>query len=65
MAEAYACLWWIPAGHVPTVAEAAQRLELIRRHGCTPESFNFGEAFSAPDAAAGGQPFSFKDSCPA
>lgn len=65
MAEAYTCLWWIPAGHVPTVEEAAQRLELIRRQGPTPESFHFGEAFSAPDTAAGGEPFTFKDTCPA
>lgn len=65
MAEAYTCLWWIPAGHVPTVEEAAQHLELIRRQGPTPESFHFGEAFSAPDTAAGGEPFTFKDTCPA
>jgi hypothetical protein len=65
MAEAYTCLWWIPAGHVPTVAEAAQRLSLIREQGPTAESFHFGEAFSAPDSAAAGQSFSFKDTCPA
>jgi hypothetical protein len=65
MIEAYSCMWWVPAGHLPTVEEAAQRLELIRKHGSTPESFNLGEAFSAPDAAQGGERFSFKDSCPA
>lgn len=65
MAEAYACLWWIPAGHIPTVEEAAQRLKLIRERGPTPESFNFGEAFPAPDLAAGGERFSLKDTCPA
>lgn len=65
MAEAYYCLWWVPAGHQPTPAEAAQRLEMLRRQGPTPESFHFGEAFSAPDAAVAGAPFSFKDSCPA
>ncbi|KYF52183.1 hypothetical protein BE08_03945, partial [Sorangium cellulosum] len=26
MKEAYAVLWWIPAGHIPTVAEAEERL---------------------------------------
>ena len=65
MAEAYTCMWWIPAGHLPTVEEAAQRLALIRERGPTAESFNFGEAFSAPDAAVGSERFSFKDSCPA
>ena len=65
MAEAYTCMWWIPAGHLPTVMEAAHRLDLIRQHGPTPDSFHFGEAFPAPDAAQGAQPFSFKDTCPA
>lgn len=65
MVEAYTCLWWVPAGHVPTVEEAAQRLALIREKGPTPESFHFGEAFSAPDSGTGSQPFSFKDACPA
>lgn len=61
----YLVLWWVPEGHRPTVEEAAQRLELLREKGPTAEAFHFGEAFSAPDAASGGQPFSFKDICPA
>jgi hypothetical protein len=58
-------LWWVPAGHRPTVAEAAARLELLRAKGASPEAFHFGEAFSAPDAANAGAPFSIGDSCPA
>jgi hypothetical protein len=65
MMDAYMCLWWVPAGHRPTVAEAVARLRQLRQHGPTPESFTFGEAFAAPDAQAGGAPFSFKDICPA
>jgi len=65
MADAYMCLWWVPAGHEPTVAEAHARLEHLRANGPTPESFTFGEAFSAPDAREAAAPFSFKDSCPA
>src|SRR5262245_3504050 len=65
MADAYMVLWGVPAGHRPTTAEAAARLEHLRQHGPTPEAFNFGEAFAAPDAAQPGQPFSFKDACPA
>jgi len=65
MVEAYMCLWWVPAGHEPTLAEAAQRLDHLRQHGPTAESFTFGEAFSAPDAPTAGAAFSFKDSCPA
>ena len=45
------CLWWIPAGHIPTVAEARERLELYQRHGATPESFWFSQRFPAPELA--------------
>ncbi len=65
MAEAYVVLWWVPAGHEPTVEEAAERLELVRRQGPTPEAFNFGEAFPPPDAVAGAAKLSFNDTCPA
>jgi uncharacterized protein DUF3291 len=65
MGEAYMALWWVKAGHIPSVAEAVARLEHLRRHGASPEAFTFGDAYAAPDAAQPGQPFSFKDACPA
>jgi hypothetical protein len=65
MGNAYLALWWIPVGHEPTVAEAVEKLEYLRKHGPSPEAFTFGEAFSAPDAQNAGSPSSFKDSCPA
>ena len=65
MAEMHMVLWWVPAGHVPTVEEAVARLKQLREHGPTPEAFTFGEAFPAPDASAAGVPTSFKDGCPA
>jgi heme-degrading monooxygenase HmoA len=43
----YQALWWIPAGHIPTVAEAKQRLEYLRQHGETPFAFTFKKNFSA------------------
>lgn len=61
----YMVLWWVPAGHHPTVAEAVARLEHLRKHGPSPEAFTFGEAFAAPDASQPGARFSFKDACPA
>src|SRR5688572_6777804 len=64
MSMAYV-LWWVPAGHTPTVAEAAARLELLRAQGASPEAFHFGEAFSPPDADNAGAPVSFPDTCPA
>jgi hypothetical protein len=58
-------LWWVPAGHIPTVAEAVAKLEHLRAHGPSPEAFHFGEAYSAPDAADAGTPFAIGDRCPA
>ncbi len=29
----YMTLWWVPAGHVPSVSEAEERLAHLRRHG--------------------------------
>lgn len=44
-------LWWIPAGHVPTVEEAKDRLATIDRLGPTGEAFTFRQAFPAPAAS--------------
>ena len=65
MDQAYLVLWWVPAGHQSTVAEAVARLQLLREQGPTPEAFTFGEAFAAPDAGNAGERFSFNDTCPA
>jgi uncharacterized protein DUF3291 len=46
MVEAYMVLWWVPAGHRPDVAEAARRLDHLRRNGPTPEAFTFREALA-------------------
>ena len=44
------CLWWIPAGHIPTVAEGRERLEHYQILGATPYSFWFHKQFPAPVA---------------
>ena len=41
-------LWWIPAGHIPTVAEAQERLRLLEERGPTPEAFTFRVPFPPP-----------------
>jgi hypothetical protein len=51
MAEAHLALWWVPAGQVPTVEEAVERLEALRRNGPSPEAFTLREPFPAPDAS--------------
>jgi hypothetical protein len=38
-------LWWVPAGHLPSVEEAMQRLEHLRTHGSTPQAFSFAKTF--------------------
>ncbi len=48
--DAYLVLWWVPAGAVPTVAEARERLETLRRLGPSPEAFTFRSPFPSPDA---------------
>jgi hypothetical protein len=41
----YAALWWVPAGHRPSVAEAVERLEQLQAHGPGPHAFTFREPF--------------------
>lgn len=65
MAQAYLVLWWVPAGHRPTVEEAAARLAQLREQGPSPEAFTFAKAFAAPDAEHPGEGFSILESCPA
>jgi Domain of unknown function (DUF3291) len=48
MTQAYLVLWWVPAGHIPTIDEALERLELLRERGPTPEAFTFRASFPAP-----------------
>ena len=46
-------LWWIPSGHVPTVAEALDRLEHLKQHGPSPDAFTFKIPFPPPDGQSG------------
>jgi hypothetical protein len=43
-------LWWVPAGHRPSVAECLERLDHLRAHGPTPRAFDFKQRFEAPPA---------------
>jgi hypothetical protein len=44
-------LWWIPAGHIPTIDEAKERLASLDARGPTPFAFTFRAPF--PPAVAG------------
>jgi hypothetical protein len=50
--KVFMALWWVPAGHLPTVAEAEDRLEHLRCHGPTAYAFTFRQRFAAPGAIA-------------
>lgn len=54
-AEAFQALWWVPAGHLPTVTEAEERLRLLRTLGPTADAFTFRQSFPPPGAGAAPQ----------
>ncbi|MCP4335987.1 MAG: DUF3291 domain-containing protein [Gammaproteobacteria bacterium] len=43
--SAYSVLWWVPAGHIPTIEEAAERLDLLREQGPSARAFTFKQSF--------------------
>jgi Domain of unknown function (DUF3291) len=47
LAEAHMVLWWVPEGHTPTIQEALDRLDHLRRHGPTATAFTFRSPFEA------------------
>jgi hypothetical protein len=48
MAEAYIALWWVPAGHEPTVEEGVARLAHLRAHGPTAHAFSLRHPIPPP-----------------
>ena len=62
MATAHLALWWVQPGHIPSVAEALERLEWLRRDGPTPAAFTFRTPFEA-DAAGPGSPLVDAEFC--
>jgi Domain of unknown function (DUF3291) len=65
MDQAFLVLWWVPAGHRPSIAEAIEKLELLRSAGPSAQAFTFRQSFPPPDAAAAKSPVTFGDECPA
>ena len=65
MDQAFLVLWWVPAGHRPSVDEGIARLELLRAQGSTAAAFTFRNAFPPPDAPPATSPLSFGGECPA
>ena len=43
----YFVMWWVPAGHRPTVDEAVERLEHLKAHGPSDHAFGWESVASA------------------
>ena len=48
MPNSYQALWWVPAGHIPTVEEAKVRLENLQQHGPSDFAFTFARPYPPP-----------------
>jgi len=46
-------LWWHPAGSMPSVADANQRLETLHQNGPCAEAFTFRNFYAAPTSGNG------------
>jgi len=64
-AGAYAALWWVPAGHIPSVDEAKKRLAHLDRHGPTQFAFTFKTVFQPDEEFQQGIDWSSFKPCPA
>jgi hypothetical protein len=40
-------MWWVPAGHLPTIMEAIERLEHFKKHGPSDHAFGWENVASA------------------
>lgn len=50
--QAHLVLWWVPAGVVPTVAEAVAKLQQLREQGPGPDAFTFRQPFPPPEGTS-------------
>ncbi len=47
--DIFMALWWVPVGHVPSVAEGMARLAALKANGPTAQAFTFRTPFDAAD----------------
>jgi hypothetical protein len=62
--EVYLALWWVPAGHIPTVVEAKARLAYLAQQGESAQAFTMRQIFPSPSSKSSSI-VAFGDSCPA
>ena len=60
----YLALWWVPAGHRPSVDEAKKRLAHVAEKGATPFAFTFREMFPPDEAVLQATDWSGFEPCP-
>ena len=48
MDRGHQVLWWVKAGHIPSIEQAKQKLEYLEKHGPSAQAFVFGRTFPAP-----------------
>lgn len=46
MEQPHMVLWWVPAGHEPSLEEAAEKLAQLQQEGPGPGAFNWGKMFN-------------------
>ncbi|MDJ0910132.1 MAG: DUF3291 domain-containing protein [Woeseiaceae bacterium] len=46
---AHQVLWWVEAGHTPTVEEGLERLARLDKEGPSQQAFSFAKPFPPPD----------------
>ncbi|AGY56759.1 DUF3291 domain-containing protein [Gloeobacter kilaueensis] len=64
MEASYYVLWWIPAGHIPSVAEAKERLEYLQIMGESAHAFTYSHPSPPPDHLTETDLNSLRDECP-
>jgi hypothetical protein len=50
LTDVHLVLWWVPAGHRPSVHEAIERLERLKQLGPSQQAFTFREPYPMPGA---------------
>jgi hypothetical protein len=48
----YQVMWWVPAGHIPSLEEAGERLAWLAESGAGPDAFTFREPYPRPGTLA-------------
>jgi hypothetical protein len=56
LGQPHLVLWWIPAGQLPSIEEALDRLERLRREGPGPLAFTFLQPYDPLPGHGDSQP---------